>query len=130
MMAPTSTSDDSNREKYEYCRIYVSLDQGRTLALLTDIFRATFSRFGHAEDPEGLSVDVRDNEDADLKVANSDFIAWPTTVELELHDDVEAAVILTKASKVLAAIWGADEKAVAACEFEDELPFSGGISRL
>ncbi|MFE1518241.1 hypothetical protein ACFW9I_15630 [[Kitasatospora] papulosa] len=129
-MALTSTSGDSSREKYEYCRIYVSLDQGQTLGLLTDIFRATFSRFGHAEDPEGLSVDVRDNEDADPEVADSDFIAWPTTVELELQDDVDAAVILTKASKVLAAVWESDGKAVAACEFEEELPWGGGISRL
>ena len=32
--------------------------------------------------------------------------------------------------RMLVALWGADIRAVAACDFEDELPWSGGIARL
>lgn len=129
-MAHTSTSDETGDEKYEYCRIYVSLSRARTLGLLADVFRTPFSRFGHAEDPEGLTVDIRDNEDSDARTTGSDFITWPTTVELELNSDVDSAVIIAKASNLLHVIWGSGGKAVAACDFEDELPWSGGISRL
>ncbi|MFF9378825.1 hypothetical protein ACF1BB_30425 [Streptomyces griseoluteus] len=58
----------------------------------------------------------------------SDFLQWPTVLECEAPagtpDEVVQAV-----TAVLEALWRGGFKAVAACDFEDELPARGGINR-
>ncbi|MEV5866641.1 hypothetical protein AB0L79_08340 [Streptomyces tendae] len=58
----------------------------------------------------------------------SDFLQWPTVLECEARagapDEVVQAV-----TAVLEALWHGGFKAVAACDFEDELPAHGGIDR-
>ncbi|MFD5309013.1 hypothetical protein ACGV4K_08165 [Streptomyces sp. WAC8370] len=58
----------------------------------------------------------------------SDFLQWPTVLECEAPagtpDEVVQAV-----TAVLEALWRDGFKAVAACDFEDELPARGGIDR-
>ncbi|WP_051777880.1 hypothetical protein [Streptomyces violaceorubidus] len=58
----------------------------------------------------------------------SDFLQWPTLLECEAPagtpDEVVQAV-----TAVLEALWHGGFKAVAACDFEDELPARGGIDR-
>ena len=57
-----------------------------------------------------------------------DFLQWPTVLECEAPagapDEVVQAV-----TTVLEALWDGGFKAVAACDFEDELPAHGGIGR-
>ncbi|WP_212728970.1 hypothetical protein [Streptomyces sp. V17-9] len=59
---------------------------------------------------------------------SSDFLQWPTVLECEAHagtpDEVVQAI-----TAVLEALWRGGFKAVAACDFEDELPARGGIDR-
>lgn len=59
---------------------------------------------------------------------SSDFLQWPTVLECEAPagtpDEVVQAV-----TAVLEALWHGGFKAVAACDFEDELPARGGIGR-
>ncbi|WP_165687699.1 hypothetical protein [Streptomyces sp. KO7888] len=57
-----------------------------------------------------------------------DFLQWPTVLECEAPagtpDEVVQAV-----TAVLEALWHGGFKAVATCDFEDELPARGGIDR-
>ncbi|MFG3155323.1 hypothetical protein ACGF7W_25090 [Streptomyces sp. NPDC048219] len=57
-----------------------------------------------------------------------DFLQWPTVLECEAPagtpDEVVQAVTV-----VLEALWHGGFKAVATCDFEDELPARGGIDR-
>ncbi|NEC38143.1 hypothetical protein [Streptomyces rubrogriseus] len=57
-----------------------------------------------------------------------DFLQWPTVLECEARagapDEVVQAV-----TAVLEALWHGGFKAVATCDFEDELPARGGIDR-
>ncbi|MEU0851501.1 hypothetical protein ABZ387_26595 [Streptomyces flaveolus] len=58
----------------------------------------------------------------------SDFLQWPTVLECEAHAGKRAEVVQAVAA-VLEALWGGGFKAVAACDFEDELPARGGTDR-
>ncbi|MGV9279805.1 hypothetical protein [Streptomyces sp. NPDC003730] len=57
-----------------------------------------------------------------------DFLQWPTVLECEAPagtpDEMVQAV-----TAVLEALWRGGFKAVATCDFEDELPARGGIDR-
>jgi hypothetical protein len=57
-----------------------------------------------------------------------DFLQWPTVLECEAHTGTPAEVVQAVTS-VLEALWRGGFKAVAACDFEDELPARGGIDR-
>ncbi|MYS70704.1 hypothetical protein GTY88_09720 [Streptomyces sp. SID5926] len=58
----------------------------------------------------------------------SDFLQWPTVLECEAHAGTPNEVVQA-ITAVLKALWHGGFKAVAACDFEDELPARGGIDR-
>lgn len=58
----------------------------------------------------------------------SDFLEWPTVLECEAPAGTQAEVVQA-VTAVLEALWRSGFKAVAACDFEDELPARGGIDR-
>ncbi|QMU76938.1 hypothetical protein GXW83_15635 [Streptacidiphilus sp. PB12-B1b] len=72
--------------------------------------------------PDGL--EIRHHPDAGLA---GDFIGWPFTIEAESEEPGPALV--EAVSLVLRAAWNRGLDAVAACDFEDELPDLGGITR-
>ncbi|WP_149553079.1 hypothetical protein [Streptomyces marokkonensis] len=57
-----------------------------------------------------------------------DFLQWPTVLECEATAGTPAEVVQAVAV-VLEALWRGGFKALAACDFEDELPARGGIDR-
>ncbi|MCG8970207.1 hypothetical protein [Streptomyces sp. CL12-4] len=57
-----------------------------------------------------------------------DFLQWPTVLECEATDGTPAEEVQA-VTTVLEALWRGGFKAVAACDFEDELPTRGGIDR-
>lgn len=57
-----------------------------------------------------------------------DFLQWPTVLECEAPAGAPAEVVQA-VTTVLEALWRGGFKAVAACDFEDELPARGGIDR-
>lgn len=57
-----------------------------------------------------------------------DFLQWPTVLDCEAPAGAPAEVVQAVTS-VLEALWHGGFKAVAACDFEDELPARGGIDR-
>ncbi|MBY8882712.1 hypothetical protein [Actinacidiphila acidipaludis] len=57
-----------------------------------------------------------------------DFLEWPTVLECEALAGSPADVVAAVAD-VFEALWRGGFKAVAACDFEDELPACGGRVR-
>jgi hypothetical protein len=76
-----------------------------------------------------LSMDVRTNPDVDMG-AGDHFVRWPVLIEAEAEDPSSRNPMVEVMSRMLEALWEAGHPAVAACDFEDELPWAGGIKRL
>ncbi|MGV9271428.1 hypothetical protein ACWDRR_43080 [Kitasatospora sp. NPDC003701] len=108
-------------ESNDYCAIFV---QGASRRAATELVAAAL---GVAPDEDtvqlgDLEFDIRSNPDAGLA---DDFIGWPLKIDAE----GPRPTIVEAVSRVLAAAWGAGYQAVAACDFEDELPELGGYPR-
>ncbi|MEV7797061.1 hypothetical protein AB0O68_34675 [Streptomyces sp. NPDC087512] len=58
-----------------------------------------------------------------------DFLEWPTVLECEAIAGAPAEEVVQAVTAVLEALWRGGFKAVAACDFENELPARGGIDR-
>ncbi|GAA3439133.1 hypothetical protein [Kutzneria kofuensis] len=61
---------------------------------------------------------------------DDDFLLWPTIVELYADEEPAQRAIVRVTAELLRRSWDAGVPAVAACDFEDELPWSGGVDRL
>ena len=83
----------------------------------------------HAELIRGpVTFDVRKGPDAGRGPAD-DFLYWPVLIEAEWADDVETKDVVPVFATMLNELWAAGLDAVVASDFEDQLPFSGGIKR-
>lgn len=107
-----------------YCEIFV----GRTTAtdaqaLLSALLGVGFSR--NTARLGDLSIDVRRN--GEHVAGETDFLFWPVVVELDSGVRAARERLVGTTATVLRALWGAGCPAVAACDFEDALPWSGGI---
>ena len=78
----------------------------------------------------GGLVDVLKNDDADSsKITHSDgFLHYPYLVETEPKEGFNRNTYVSGISRLLESLWVANFKAVAACDFEDELPRNGGYN--
>ncbi|MEV5816662.1 hypothetical protein [Streptomyces mutabilis] len=77
-----------------------------------------------------LCVEGEHNDYATGQRANPfDFLQWPTVLECEARAGTPAEEVVQAVAAVLEALWRGGFKAVAACDFEDELPARGGIDR-
>ena len=74
-------------------------------------------------------LDVLRNDEADLnKVSESDgFLFYPYFMDIEGVPNVTKLVFTKAIGEVLEALWAKNIKAVAACDFEEELPRKGGL---
>jgi hypothetical protein len=98
-----------------YCKVFVDEAEPSIVATLSASLYVP-----------GVVVEVRrGNEPAG---APDDFVRWPVIVELEAEDDGPAIVEAT--AELLRTLWDAGHRAVAACDFEADLPWEGGIGRL
>jgi hypothetical protein len=113
-------------EPYRFCKIFLCAAEPRSVMdLLAVLLGGDFQR-GSLALPSAV-VDVLRNPDAG---SAEDFIGWPTFVEIEADADADNASIVEVTSRIVIAMWGAGIPAVAACDYEDELPWRGGISRI
>jgi hypothetical protein len=112
-------------ETYRYCKVFVQRANPHTVTdLLTDFLGAQSQhRLWKLVD---AVVDVSKNPDTG---AADDFIGWPTIVEIEAEAGASSAAVVAITSRVVTAMWGAGLPAVAACDYEDELPWRGGLGR-
>jgi hypothetical protein len=109
---------------YGGCQIYL---RGGNRESVTALVAATLgaSAADHYTIRSGRMVfEIRPNPDDGLA---KDFIGWPFTIETETDDP--GPVLVEAVSRVLKAVWNRGLDAVAACDFEDELPDLGGLPR-
>ena len=112
-------------DRYAYCKIFVAQPSATDVkALLAALFDREFTR--NSMVLPDLIIDVRVNPDSDPTL--DDFVRWPVLVELEAAG-AGAVEMVDAAEQVLAAVWATGSSAIAACDFEDELPYAGGIRR-
>ncbi|EDN67695.1 conserved hypothetical protein [Beggiatoa sp. PS] len=108
-----------------YCKVYVNtkMSQEMLLDFIANNFngyielRTVYSPF--------FEADVFKNEDADpLKAIFPDdgFLYYPYYLEIEPVDNIEQASYIAFIARLLSALWKMGAKAVAACDFEEELP--------
>jgi hypothetical protein len=113
-------------ETYRFCKIFVQLAEPPVvtdlLARLLDVAHRS-----RTIDLPDAAIDILYNPDTG---AADDFIGWPTIVEIEANPDGSNASILATTAKIVTALWDAGYPAVAACDYEDELPWRGGLARL
>jgi hypothetical protein len=95
-----------------------------------------FDELGYLK-ASGVDIEVNRNEDASGPAATlwregggSSFILWPALVELDNGDGDLTPEMLDLTARLLTALWEDGQPAVAACDYEDRLPWSGGIARL
>jgi hypothetical protein len=60
----------------------------------------------------------------------ADFTTWPTLVEIFTTDEQDNPAIVGAAADLLRQVWAAGRRAVIAADFEEELPWAGGIQRV
>ncbi|MFD6331969.1 hypothetical protein ACFWGI_20675 [Streptomyces niveus] len=116
--------------RYDYCRILVTeIAIADTQSLLGRLFEGTFQQ--RTLTVGDIEVEVRRNPDGrDDGVPCNDFVRWPVQIEIEPNTPHGEAAMVETVSRALEALWNAKAQAVAACDFEDELPWNGGIQRL
>lgn len=114
----------------EFCRFFVeAADIAPVVEVLTAALDVPFAK--NSATARGLDIDVWDNGYASGEPRfGADFLEWPLTVELSSAEAVAHDTVFDVVKRVLVALWDADIRAVAACDFEDELPWRGGIGRL
>ncbi len=113
-------------DTHQFCKIFLrSAELLEIMAMLAELLGGEFQR--RSMQLTELMVDVLKNPDAGM---NEDFVCWPTFVEIEADTDATNEWITGTAARIITAMWGTGIPAVAACSFEDELPWRGGIARL
>ncbi|GAA2449654.1 hypothetical protein GCM10010405_36390 [Streptomyces macrosporus] len=120
----------SAMSRYSYCRILVKgLRVEDVRPLLSRLFEGTFEM--RTMTVGGLDVEVRRNPDHQESTEfPDDFVLWPVQVEIEPVAPHGEDSMVETVTRILEALWEAKAQAVAACDFEDELPWNGGIRRL
>jgi hypothetical protein len=111
--------------RYDYCGLYLrGLSRETAIELVA---RATGAAGeGKFLSIDGIGVEILRNPGSTDDAA--DFVAWPVKVEIERGRATAPGVVATVA-KILTAAWQAGYDAVAACDYEDELPDRGGYPR-
>ena len=93
-------------------------------AVLTDVLDGRVVR--RSIELPGAVVEVLRNPDAS-QGDETDFLFWPVLVEV---DSDGAPAVVELATTILTQLWNHGFPTVAACDYEDELPWRGGIARL
>ncbi len=108
-----------------YCKIYVNTDMSEKMLL--DFIARTINANIELRTVCGpfFEVDVIKNDDVDPLHANEQydgFLYYPYYLDVEPLDNTKRKFYIASISNLLTALWNIRTKAVAACDFEDELP--------
>lgn len=115
---------------YGTCRVFVDApDAAAVREVLTAAQGWAFDRWSTAS-IAAITVDVQRNADRDPPTGPDDFVRWPVTVEVTSPPRAPQGSVVAAVSGMLRALWESRLRAIAACDFEDRLPWSGGIARL
>lgn len=119
-----------------YCKMFVDAEPETVRPVVESVLGQRFEPPGYLT-VSGVDVEVNANKDARGRAAEqwrakggAQFILWPALVELDTGEDEVTSVIVELTARLLTALWDDGQPAVAACDYEDQLPWSGGIARL
>ncbi|WP_157850858.1 hypothetical protein [Streptomyces exfoliatus] len=114
---------------YEDCSVYVdAADSSTVITWLKE-------RLGSGDGGQELTVGpllvsgAFNDYSTGRKVHPFEFLEWPTVLECEADTGAEPSAVVAAVTTLLETLWGGGWKALAACDFEDELPAGGGLER-
>jgi hypothetical protein len=112
-------------ERYDYCGLYLrGLAKDAAVDLVAQATATALD--GTVAHLDGLEIEVLRNPGFVPDV--EDFPAWPIKIEVIKQEATPSQAVDT-VSKLLTFAWQAGYEAIAACDYEDELPAGGGYSR-
>ncbi|MCD0485438.1 hypothetical protein LO771_24395 [Streptacidiphilus sp. ASG 303] len=114
----------TRKKDYASCQIFVRGTGRQFLAELVAVTLGAQVDDHYSVRAGRMVFDTRPNPDAGLA---DDFIGWPLKIDAEADEDGPSLV--EPVSHLLTATWDRGYDAVAACDFESELPDLGGLSR-
>ncbi|MCP3014943.1 hypothetical protein NGM33_16560 [Nocardiopsis dassonvillei] len=111
-----------------YCEIYVGgATKSDVQELISMLFGGSFER--NTLYLDDLVIDVRRNTDFSEGVgAGSDFVYWPVLAGVDGEERGSEEGLIEKVAVILKALWSSGFPAIAACDFEELLPWGGGIN--
>ncbi|MFG3295573.1 hypothetical protein ACGF3G_43085 [Streptomyces sp. NPDC048179] len=113
-------------ETHQFCKIFVQKAEPQAVAeQLASLLGAQLQR-RTLDIPEAV-VEVRKNPDAGM---TDEFLGWPVVIEIDAGSDTLNEAIVSLATRIVTSCWQAGTPVVAACDYESELPWCGGIGRL
>ena len=109
-----------------YCKVYVDAecDGMGLLSRLQTIFGGSIER--RTLRSTGFELDVSENEEFDSSARGSDcFLYSRFLLDVEAAPTASRPQFVESVARLLHSFWELDVSAVAACDFEDELPKRG-----
>ncbi|WP_433243439.1 hypothetical protein [Actinomadura nitritigenes] len=111
--------------RYDYCGLYLrGLSKDAAVDLVAQATATALD--GTVAHLDGLEIEVLRNPG--LHPDSEDFPSWPIKIEVDKQEALPSQVV-DVVSKLLTSAWRAGYEAVAACDYEDELPAEGGYLR-
>ncbi|MGA5879743.1 hypothetical protein ACPC3D_28620 [Streptomyces cellulosae] len=111
------------------CTIYVdSADRATASQIVARALGGRVEPYGLILSPS-MAVYSAHNDYESGSGASQDFIEWVSVFECQPSEGVDEEVFVKGVRDCLQALWLSHFRAVAACDFEERLPFRGGIER-
>lgn len=107
-----------------YCKVYVDIEQDRSWLVETVATLCVGVAVGRTVESAELVVDVSRNEDYDpvRRKTQDGFVYFRYYLDVLPGETFERDVYVTAVGRLLLGLWARGIKAVAACDFEAELP--------
>jgi hypothetical protein len=122
---PLTLSPMNGVPRYRYCKLYVrSVDRRAVTDLIAQALKMTAP--GFTVIVPSMTLDIVRNPEGDPSEM-LDFVRWPTLVDVNSETTISADVVVSRVADILRLAWASEMPMVAACQFEGELPWSGGI---
>lgn len=112
-----------------FCKVFIDTNEERIslLSCIKDIVLGTTERW--TIDSNSMELELRKNDDFNesLRFEKQDgFLYSRYYIEIEPIDHIKQEQYISSVSMLLENLWALGYKAVAACDFENELPRKGG----
>lgn len=112
-----------------YCKIFIDTDEEKENVLnsIKDIVSGAIERWTIIS--ESMEIDLRRNEDYNKKETarkEDGFIYSRYYLDIEPKENIKQEEYIYRIAILLQNLWSIGYKAVAACDFENELPRKGG----
>ncbi|AFY73896.1 hypothetical protein Syn7502_01862 [Synechococcus sp. PCC 7502] len=118
-----------NGDEELYCKIYIDCDltKDQLILILADLLKGSIDLW--SIETSNFIIDVMKNKDFDhLKRHDSldGFLYYSYYLDIEPIESVASVLYKDSIGKLLETVWLKGYLAVAACDFEEELPRKGG----